>query len=359
MLTKENKGKKEKYNQKKGQIVNSRIGWINKKGIAVSLLSGLSLLVIFFLYSRSSSPDTPVIINSALYSFATITIISFFVCLTFLFFGIKKAFFSNNFPNGVPSKLVYNLQRPFQNKKFKWIFLLSSIAYFVFFGFLSNMFIIFYDDQTMFSIIPPFVRGGAHGNMTSTTTNQQQIDQTHDSRHNPQNEDETKQDNNNVVDSSKTYPSYRMIICCKSMGYVPMLIMYISPNFSFLLIPINFAAGLFVSVLVGLNVALNVFLLQEMKAKLLNLSKRSIIGVFGISSGLFIGCPTCAGSLFYSVAGFSSIVAFSSLSLYQALFVLVSIPLLMVSIVVMTRILKEKDIESCNYEGTSKKISNK
>ncbi|MDQ4074020.1 MAG: hypothetical protein M3162_06915 [Thermoproteota archaeon] len=356
-MAKENRGKKERYNQKKSQIVNASFGSIDKKGIAVSLLSGLSLLVIFFLYSRSSSPDTPVMINSALYSFATITIISFFVCLIFFFFGIKKAFFSKKSPNGIPSKLVHNLQRPFQNKKFKGIFLMSSIAYFVFFGFLSNMFIIFYDDQTMFSIIPPFVRGAAHGNTTSPGTNQQQqqqIDQAHDSSHNPQNEDETRQDNNKALDLSKTYPSYRMIICCKDMGYVPMLITYISPNLSFLLIPINFAAGLFVSVLVGLNVALNVFLLQEMKAKLLKLSKKSILGVFGISSGLFIGCPTCAGSLFYSVAGFSSIVAISSLSLYQVLFVLVSIPLLMISIVVMTRILKEKDIESCNYEGRTR-----
>jgi hypothetical protein len=101
-------GKKDRHNHKNRRVINASFGLVDKKGIAVSLLSGLSLLAIFFLYSRSTSPDIPVMINSNLYSFATATIISFFVCLSFFFFGIRKAFFSKKFPDGSPSSLVYN-----------------------------------------------------------------------------------------------------------------------------------------------------------------------------------------------------------------------------------------------------------
>ena len=36
----------------------------------------------------------------------------------------------------------------------------------------------------------------------------------------------------------------------------------------------------------------------------MKLSKRNFFSFLGMSSGLFVGCPTCAGSFFYSLAGF-------------------------------------------------------
>ena len=117
------------------------------------------------------------------------------------------------------------------------------------------------------------------------------------------------------------YPKYNLIICCNSLGYVPMIILSVNSNFSFLIIPINFLLGIVISILVGMNVTFNIFLLKQIKS--LKLSKRSFFSFLGMSSGLFVGCPTCAGSFFYSLAGFSSIITFSYLSVYQIIFVII------------------------------------
>ena len=109
------------------------------------------------------------------------------------------------------------------------------------------------------------------------------------------------------------YPKYNLIICCNSLGYVPMLILGINSNFSFLLIPMNFLLGIIISVLVGFNLTLNIYLLEKIKS--MRQSKRNFFSYVGISSGLFVGCPTCAGSFFYSLAGFSSLITFSYLKL--------------------------------------------
>ncbi len=144
------------------------------------------------------------------------------------------------------------------------------------------------------------------------------------------------------------YPKYNLIICCNSLGYVPMIIFSVNSNFSFLIIPINFLLGIVISILVGMNVTFNIFLLKQLKS--LKLSKRSFFSFLGMSSGLFVGCPTCAGSFFYSLAGFSSIITFSSLSVYQIIFVIISIPLLIFSIVIMAKVLKKRYVESCSVK---------
>jgi hypothetical protein len=89
-------------------------------------------------------------------------------------------------------------------------------------------------------------------------------------------------------------------------------------------------------------------LIRQIKS--LNLSKRNFLSFFGISSGLFIGCPTCAGSFFYSLAGFSSLITFSFLSVYQIIFVFISIPLLMLSTIYMAKLLQKEYLESCKIK---------
>ena len=79
-----------------------------------------------------------------------------------------------------------------------------------------------------------------------------------------------------------------------------MLILGINSNFSFLLIPMNFLLGIIISVLVGFNLTLNMYSLKQIKS--MRQSKRNFLGYVGISSGLFVGCPTCAGSFFYSLS---------------------------------------------------------
>jgi hypothetical protein len=302
-----------------------------QNGILLSILSGLSSILILYIYSRNTSPENEVFINQPLYIFAVMVLSAFFVCISFMLIGLKKAFFSKGYQELNPSKLIYYVQSPFKNKNYKILFVLVTTVYFLFFGFLSNIFIFFNNDGTVFSV---FNRPGQQPHNTSSILNNHQ--------HNAAD----KNDEGNAV--VHTYPKYNLIICCNSLGYVPMIIYSINSNFSFLLIPINFLLGIVISILVGLNVTFNIFLLKQIKS--LKLSKRSLFSFFGMSSGLFVGCPTCAGSFFYSLAGFSSIITFSYLSVYQIIFVVTSIPLLIFSIVIMAKVSKKRYIESCNVK---------
>jgi hypothetical protein len=157
----------------------------------------------------------------------------------------------------------------------------------------------------------------------------------------------TKNDNMNMT-TKNYYPKYNLIICCNSVGYVPMVILSINSNFSFLLIPINFFLGLVISTLVGFNTTFNIYLLKQLKS--MKLSKRNLLSFVGISSGLFVGCPTCAGSFFYSIAGFSSLITFSYLSTYQIMFILISIPLLIINMVIMAKLLQRRYLNSCKIK---------
>jgi hypothetical protein len=302
-----------------------------QKGILLSVISGLASIFILYIYSRNASPGKEVFINQTLYIFAVMVLSAFFVCISFILIGIKKALFSRKYQELNPSKLIYHFLSPFKNKNYKIKFVLITTIYFLFFGFLSNMFIFFNNDGTVFSV---FSRPSQQSHNTSSILTNHQ--------HNAVD----KSDGRNLVVNH--YPKYNLIICCNSLGYVPMIIISVNNNFSFLLIPINFLPGLVISILVGLNATFNVFLLKQIKS--LKLSKRSVFSFLGMSSGLFVGCPTCAGSFFYSLAGFSSIITFSYLSIYQIIFVITSIPLLIFSIVIMAKVSKKRYTESCNIK---------
>jgi hypothetical protein len=297
-----------------------------KKGLFISIFSGVSLFFIFFIYSRDTSPGNVIFINHSLYFFAVMVLFVFFVCISFIIMGIKMAFFSKKYYVLNQSKLIYYIQSTLKSSKYKTLFLLITIVYFVFFGFLSNFFVIFNNDGTVFSLF----------------SNHQ-----HDSTNMNMNMNMTKNDTMNMKTNMTNfhYPKYNLIICCNSLGYVPMLILGINSNFSFLLIPMNFLLGIIISVLVGFNLTLNIYLLEKIKS--MRQSKRNFFSYVGISSGLFVGCPTCAGSFFYSLAGFSSLITFSYLSFYQIIFVIISIPLLIFSIIVMAKLLQKKYLDSC------------
>lgn len=146
---------------------------------------------------------------------------------------------------------------------------------------------------------------------------------------------------------SLSYPGYRLIICCNNFGYVLMLTILINSSSSFLLIPLNFFLGIVISLFVGLNISLNIFVIKQLQINFTNVSKGNLFSGLGLTSGLLVGCPTCAGSLLYSIAGFSSLITFSSLGLYQMFFVVISIPFLMVSLVLMTNLLRKRLCNVC------------
>jgi hypothetical protein len=305
-----------------------------KSGILFISLIGVSLFLIYFLYSKYTSPGSQVFINNSLYSFALTVLFTSIILTALLFYVIQNTFFSKKNKEQNPQKLIYYLQLPFSTTKFKTIFLISTILYFIFFAFVSNIFIYFDNNGTAFSLFPKFAKTPMNSmNMSSMNMNDNSILNSGSSDQN---------DDSNLI----KYPNSKIIICCNYMGYVPMVIFELNPNFSIFVIPVNTFIGIFVSVLVGINISLNIFLLKQLRSLRLQPSK-NVLGIFGIGTGLFVGCPTCAGNLFYSLAGFSSLVAFSSLNTFQIIFVFASIPLLIFSTWFMIKQLRKNYLNTC------------
>ena len=124
--------------------------------------------------------------------------------------------------------------------------------------------------------------------------------------------------------------SLNVAACCGSVGTVPALVFYLAPqvHLALQILPLDALFVVVVPILVGFNVTVAA---HSVRNKLVrkNVGWMSTLGVL---TGLFTGCPTCAGlflaSAFGGVGATSLAVA---LAPYQMLFVVVSIPLLAAS----------------------------
>ena len=137
-------------------------------------------------------------------------------------------------------------------------------------------------------------------------------------------------------------PSLDLIPCCGAVGYMPMLTIYITDHFLILIIPLNVILATIVSLLVGFNVALSIFAFRMKKSSLQ--TKTSLAAGIGATSGLFVGCPTCAGSLISALLGIGVAGAggtsASVLAPFQTLFIAASIPALVVAPFLTARSIK-------------------
>lgn len=122
-------------------------------------------------------------------------------------------------------------------------------------------------------------------------------------------------------------PSFRIVPCCGTPGYMPMLVGYITEHFGILIIPINLILLLVISTLVGINITVSIFIFKN-KPKNANANWLSGLGA---TIGLFTGCPTCAGTFFILLFGLSSSVSMAILAPLQSLFIAVSIPVLLLT----------------------------
>jgi hypothetical protein len=137
-------------------------------------------------------------------------------------------------------------------------------------------------------------------------------------------------------------PSLDLIPCCGAVGYMPMLTIYITEHFLILIIPLNVILATIVSLLVGFNVALSIFAFRMKKSSLQ--TNTSLAAGIGATSGLFVGCPTCAGSLISALLGIGVAGAggtsASVLAPFQTLFIAASIPALVVAPFLTARSIK-------------------
>ena len=136
-------------------------------------------------------------------------------------------------------------------------------------------------------------------------------------------------------------PSVNITPCCGPAGYMPSIVGYLTEHVGFKIVPINFVFQVTVSFLVGLNFAL------ASKAFLMYKKTGGMSG-FGAVTGLFIACPTCAGTLLSTLVGAGAIGVFTvALTQLQTVFIAVSIPVLLVTPVIMAKNIRKFTLGSC------------
>lgn len=139
-------------------------------------------------------------------------------------------------------------------------------------------------------------------------------------------------------------PSWKITPCCNSPGYVPMFTAYLSDNLIIFIIPINLVLVVVLSTLVGVNISLAAYSLQN-KNKKITSNKNSNIpysgGIGGAATGFFTACPTCAGTFFSTIVAMitgassasaaAAAITATTLGPFQTLFITISICILLIS----------------------------
>jgi len=138
-------------------------------------------------------------------------------------------------------------------------------------------------------------------------------------------------------------PSAHMNACCGEPGYMPTIIVYITEHIGLQIIPINLVLVVVVSYLVGLNTALAI------KAISITISSGGLTSI-GATTGLFIACPTCVSTFFAIFIGSSSAVTFTViLTQLQTLFVGITIPILLLTPILIAKKMQKKD-DGCTLD---------
>lgn len=141
-------------------------------------------------------------------------------------------------------------------------------------------------------------------------------------------------------------PGIVAAVCCGAPGTVPYLKVYLWPqaHLALQILPLDALFAVVVPLLVGFNVAVAV---HAMRNKALR-SNAGWLGSVGVMAGLFTGCPTCAGLfLAGAVGGLGATSLAVALAPYQMLFVIVSIPVLLVSPVVVAMYAGKAERAAC------------
>lgn len=148
---------------------------------------------------------------------------------------------------------------------------------------------------------------------------------------------------NFAIHYGATIPSGFIAPCCDAPGYMPKIIVYLTEHVGLQIIPINLVLQIIVSYLVGLNmaIAVNAYTISK---------KGRGLSTIGAATGLFIACPTCAGTFLSIFIGTASGIALSiALAQLQTVFIAISIPILLVTPYLMAKKLQNSD-GSCKID---------
>ncbi len=143
-----------------------------------------------------------------------------------------------------------------------------------------------------------------------------------------------------TVDFAQAYgaasPSWNAVSCCGSFGSIPMIVAYLAPqlHLGIQLIPVDLLLLVVIPILVAFNSTIASFAFRNRPRG----PARVWLGGLGAAVALFTSCPTCAGYFLGSTLGGLAATSLAlALAPYQVAFILVSIPVLLVSPLVVAR----------------------
>lgn len=147
-----------------------------------------------------------------------------------------------------------------------------------------------------------------------------------------------------------TPPHAELAPCCGLPGYMPMFLAFFTEHIGIQIIPLNLVLLVVMSFLVGLNFAMSLKVFTISRSR-----KSGGMSSVGAATGLFVGCPTCAGTLFFLLTGLWTSTTAVSTALFlttyqvelQSMFIAISIPVLVVTILIMARNLRKSQLGSC------------
>lgn len=282
---------------------------MRESGFRVLFVGLFSLVIAFVIYSRLTVPSsdaTAVVMATQLTNLAYAMLAITAASMAAMAYGTYTIFRSEQMRTAGTSSLVSFITGAFASRNYWKIMAIAAIGYGIFFGFLSQ--ILVYRPDVSFT------------------------------------------------ERGIEVPSVDMIPCCSAPGYMPMLTVYITDHFLILIIPVNVILAAVVSMFVGFNVALSIFA-YRMKSSMH--AKTSLVGGIGATSGLFVGCPTCAGSILSAVLGVGVAGAGTSASVlapFQTLFIAASIPALIIAPFLIARSIRS--LSSCSSNSNSSSNNN-
>ena len=145
-------------------------------------------------------------------------------------------------------------------------------------------------------------------------------------------------------------PSVLSVVCCGPLGQMPQFVVYLTEQFAILIVPLNLILLFAVSWLVGLNAAIATYAYKHRAGSFGN----RWMGGLGAIVGLFTACPTCAGFFLLTMLGLTGAATLAlTLSSLQSLFIAIGLPLLMAAPIVTARHIPKDWMTSCLSVGDS------
>jgi len=270
---------------------------VARSNVALILVGFLAIAVSFLAYAKNSNLTITPAAMPALHSLAVATYVVLLTSFVAIGWGLYKTYKKKI--SSDDTTIFSVIAKAINNKRAKQIFIISAIGYGLFFAFTSGII-----------IYKPDINATDYG--------------------------------------FPKPPHAELSPCCDLPGYMPMIFVFFTEHVGLQIIPINLLLLVSVSFLVGLNFAVSstVFSIAKSGGKL---------GAFGAITGLFVGCPTCAGTAFTMLFGFGTGATTFTLFLtsfeaqVQTIFIAISIPVLLATPIIMAKKIRSQN-GSCAVE---------